>query len=425
MTPDCEQDSCLAQLPDNKKGTNSSRQTILAFATGALIASVIGAIGRSDLNWGIIQSKKDVETSIKGRELSLGDRHPNMVWSCDDGGYSKRTLKLAYEAPFTSLFDTYERTYEASSVIVNGDVVCIDGTRSALPSPALTNDILWYALQAYAVMDNSWSLYRFNVDLERRNEQNERYGDPEREAGNESGYEALFHYGETYYIVRESVLHDELQSYHAIIEEIDLHRHRDVSEQFTINRKCRTEFQFEGDSKGFEGVWAIHDIEGEFYLLALCEGNRCREKEHTSRGNGRIVVMKLNETDTSCVWNTVKILEVPHDAYFADYSAMAIREDGYVAITSQEDSMLWIGRLFGKNPETGHWNVSELAFDQVGEMFSFPKNENCETIYCNIEGIHWLDDGTLIAVSDKTHGEGDEDFRCYSKDQSVHVFALP
>jgi len=225
--------------------------------------------------------------------------------------------------------------------------------------------------------------------------------------------------------VRESVLHDELQSYHAIIEELTLHKHKEVNEQFRIVRKCRTEFEFEGDSKGFEGVWAVQDHAQDLYLLALCEGNRCRQKEHMNRGNGRIVVMKLNEMDTSCQWDTVKIINVPRDAYFADYSAMAVRDDGYVAITSQEDSLVWVGRLFGKNPTTGYWNISEIAFDEAGEMFSFPKNENCETIYCNIEGIHWLDDGTLMAVSDKTHGEGDEDFRCHSKDQSVHVFSLP
>lgn len=228
-----------------------------------------------------------------------------------------------------------------------------------------------------------------------------------------------------FYLVRESVFHEELSTYHAVIEEIYVHRHREVNDQFSIKRQCRTQFEFEGDSKGFEGVWAIHDHEKDFYLLALCEGNRCREKDNMSRGNGRIVVMKLNETDTTCQWDTVRQLQLPREVYFSDYSAMAIREDGFVAITSQEDSLLWVGRLLGKNPTTGMWNISEITFDETGEMFAFPKNENCETVYCNIEGIHWLDDGTLMAVSDKTHGEGQEDYRCFAKDQSVHVFALP
>lgn len=148
---------------DSQPTTTSRKSTLLAFTTGALIAAIIGAVTRGEVTWNI-GGKQDAETSIRGRELSLGDRHPNMVWDCDDGGYSKRTLKLAYEAPLTSLFNTYERTYEASSVVVHNDI-------------------------AYAIMDNSWSLYTFTTDLQRRSESNVRYGDPLRENGTESGYE--------------------------------------------------------------------------------------------------------------------------------------------------------------------------------------------------------------------------------------------
>ena len=55
----------------------------------------------------------------------------------------------------------------------------------------------------------------------------------------------------------------------------------------------------------------------------------------------------------------------------------------------------------------------------------FPKNDSCETIYCNVEGVHWLNDDMIIAVSDKMKSKGKQDYRCFDKDQSVHVFVLP
>jgi hypothetical protein len=61
----------------------------------------------------------------------------------------------------------------------------------------------------------------------------------------------------------------------------------------------------------------------------------------------------------------------------------------------------------------------------IGKVFDFPKNDNCETIYCNIEGVHWLNDDMIMAVSDKMKGRGKQDFICHDKDQSVHVFVLP
>jgi hypothetical protein len=53
------------------------------------------------------------------------------------------------------------------------------------------------------------------------------------------------------------------------------------------------------------------------------------------------------------------------------------------------------------------------------------KNVNCEKVYCNIEGVEWLNDEMIVAVSDKMKGKGKQDFVCFDKDQSVHVFVLP
>lgn len=107
------------------------------------------------------------------------------------------------------------------------------------------------------------------------------------------------------------------------------------------------------------------------------------------------------------------------------------------AITSQENSQLWVGKLIGGcdgcfDPTTAEFEVTE------GEVYDFPRNDNCEIQYCNIEGIHWVesslegDDDTsgdiprvIAAVSDKMKSKGKQPFTCSTKDQSMHLFAIP
>lgn len=44
-------------------------------------------------------------------------------------------------------------------------------------------------------------------------------------------------------------------------------------------------------------------------------------------------------------------------------------------------------------------------------------------IYCNVEGVTWLDDARLIVSSDKA--KSDQPYRCTAHDQSIGIFALP
>lgn len=330
-----------------------------------------------------------------------------VTFDCDDGFYEKRTLKLAYERPMAALFPKYEPKFETSSVTM------VDG-------------------EAYAICDSSWSIYKFGLDLQPRGPLNIRFGDPNREEDIDSDYEAIFHDDGTFYVVRESIEDEDSGTYHSIIEEIVLDPptaslEEQGSESYSIQRQCSTEFEFDSDNKGFEGLVVVRDLSNEVVLLGLCEGNHCSKKYDDDRGNGRIVKMKRSVTvqGDECIWETMGTLDIPKSAYFADYSAMSIDKDGFIAITSQEDSQLWVGRLLGKDDKSGLWDVENLAFDQMGEIFDFPKDNDCEKIYCNIEGIHWLDDGTLLAASDKMKKQGKQHFRCREHDQSIHVFVLP
>ena len=105
-----------------------------------------------------------------------------------------------------------------------------------------------------------------------------------------------------------------------------------------------------------------------------------------------------------------------------------------VAITSQENSQLWIGEL--STGSDGEFDPEKAAFSQ-GTVYDFPRTaDTCQVQYCNVEGIHWVSGGKktesdadppqmLVAVSDKMKSKGRQSAACQDKDQSVHLFMLP
>jgi hypothetical protein len=46
------------------------------------------------------------------------------------------------------------------------------------------------------------------------------------------------------------------------------------------------------------------------------------------------------------------------------------------------------------NPEGGAFDPLESYLGE-GRVFDFPKNDNCETVYCNIEGVAWVTDNMV------------------------------
>ncbi|KAL7527832.1 hypothetical protein ACHAXR_002757, partial [Thalassiosira sp. AJA248-18] len=338
-------------------------------------------------------------------------------YNCEsDKSYSKHTLKRAYDLPYAALFsDTRGQSkFEASDVTIVNDTV-------------------------YSVCDSSWAISKFTRELVPFSEMNVQIGDPdirEGQEGEESGYEAIFEHGGRFYVVRESVYHEGLDhnddddeyedeheheeskhgDYHAIIEELDLQE-----DDYTLVRECKCEFVFEGDSKGFEGAVGFPDDDGKLYILGLCEGNHCSEEKKNDVGNGRVVLMTKREEDggdevtgTSCLWETVRVVNIPKSAAFLDYSAIDMTPEGRVAIASQEHSSVWLGHATGIS--NGIIDPAAFEFEDDDSTFSvlqFPKDGGCHTIYCNIEGIHFMNDEMLMAVSDKMKGKGRQDFRCH------------
>ena len=157
--------------------------------------------------------------------------------------------------------------------------------------------------------------------------------------------------------------------------------------------------RFEKANKGFEGL-AHARHKGREHLYALREAN-----VHTSKGRrGRIDVYVRNGRH----WKESHSIELPKEARFKDYSALAYRKH-QIAVVSQESARLFVARLHDK---------THTLIPGSGVVFKFPSKH-----YSNVEGIDWLSEDTLIAVSDRK--KTGQPRRCGRTDQSIHVFRIP
>jgi hypothetical protein len=364
---------------------------------------------------------------------------------CSNPAYSSATLKLAHEEAFAALIKNTKKQHKFET----SDVV-------------LVND------DFYAICDSSWAIDKIGASMAPFASSNTLIGTPDRES-NDSEYEALFYdYNlNVFNAVREAVVvfpvDNPAGEYHSLVEEL---RVDSTGRGYSIERTCVTELKFDSDSKGLEGAVGLRDATGELYMLGLCEGNHCKDGTvGRDSGNGQAILMRrsLNESlaGYTCVWKTVRTLHIPAEASFQDYSAISISNSGRVAITSQENSQVWLGWLShwtpAPNPDVSEegWEQSNSGtFDPLYSEFvaappaeklslrgaagkqlveshaargvlNFPRDDNCNVQYCNIEGVHWLNDDLLVTVSDQMKDGGEQNFRCLSKDQSIHVFAIP
>ena len=342
-------------------------------------------------------------------------------WCMGSGAatFTKQTLKTIVDRAIAGLL-----TFEAGS----GE------------SKFEASDVIRVGTHFFSVCDSSWSVLKFSESLPLLSHEN-RLIKPDSsftppDAG-DSGFEAIMNdassSGEDYYIVRESVAHEKLDgsgatSYNAQVLKIRF-RGEDT---YHVEETCYSEFEFAGDSKGFEGAASLRGQDGVLYILGLCEGNFCEQNGQRGKvaGNGRIVVMAREDGPEGCRWRTVKMLELPSSVKFVDYSAFAVHHSTKaVAVTSQENSQVWIGELSGGSD--GAFDPTKATFTE-GTVYDFPRSSGaCEVQYCNIEGIHWVSTAEgktpqmLVAVSDKMKSKGRQPATCFEKDQSVHLFTLP
>lgn len=87
---------------------------------------------------------------------------------------------------------------------------------------------------------------------------------------------------------------------------------------------------------------------------------------------------------------------------------------GKLAIVSQEDAAIWIG----------DFDIDALDFkSNEGEIYHLPRDNDCRVVYCNAEGLQWLDNYRLLVASDKAKSR--QPFWCDAHDQAIHIFAFP
>jgi hypothetical protein len=90
-------------------------------------------------------------------------------------------------------------------------------------------------------------------------------------------------------------------------------------------------------------------------------------------------------------------------------------DNGRVAVVSQANSMLWVGQL-----DDANW-----AWHNAGQLYEFPRADDGEIRYGNIEGVSWLSQSRIVTVSDKRKKKNQPDKRLSEKDQSIHIFDIP
>ena len=167
-------------------------------------------------------------------------------------------------------------------------------------------------------------------------------------------------------------------------------------------------FPLDRPNKGLEGLSCVRR-DGSVYLLALCEGNRCRGGEEGRRPGGGRVHVFVEGPDR---WEREHTIRLPAGLHFTDYSSISVSGDR-VAVVSQDSSALWVGRL---SPSS--WDLLD-----AGQTYSFPRDPHGRTLYGTVEGVSWLADDEVVVVSDRAKPTQPSRFR--DKDQSVHLFALP
>ena len=151
-------------------------------------------------------------------------------------------------------------------------------------------------------------------------------------------------------------------------------------------------------NKGFEGLAHVRH-NGREHLYAL------REANVRTSDRGRIDVYVRGARGA---WTLSRSIQLPVEARFKDYSALAFRH-GQLAVVSQESARLWVGRVDRR---------THKLIPRSGVVYKFPDRN-----YRNVEGIDWLSEDTLIAVSDRR--KKNQRARCANTDQSIHVFRIP
>lgn len=250
--------------------------------------------------------------------------------------------------------------------------------------------------QCFVALDNIRRVARIAAHLRRKSGD---HGWASRARQGE-GYEAITYSRahRRFYLMIEAQKHPD-GTFKGVVEEFDDH--------WRFKGRRWIDIPLEKRNTGFEGLASL-EWRGQHYLLALCEGNGCRDSHSKKkRGQGRIHVLERRRN----LWKPVARIKLPKAVAFKDYAGMALSGDR-IAVVSQESSRVWIGRV-----RRGTWTIAGK-----GRVYDLPRTKKGRKRYFTVEGISWLSPRTLVAVSDlakKHHPK-----RGAKTDQSIHIFRI-
>jgi hypothetical protein len=183
-------------------------------------------------------------------------------------------------------------------------------------------------------------------------------------------------------------------------------RLEEYTEDLRFVRASWLDWEVEDENKGLEGLSFLR-LDGQDCILGLCEGNWGRGgRKGREAGHGRLQLFTRGRRD----WERVRELELPSAARFEDYSSLDIRGDE-VTVASQATSAVWLGRvtsLEGRSP-----------FADAGRVYRFPADRAGRARYGSVEGVTWVGERELVAVSDHHEGGGPGVTR------ALHRFRVP
>jgi len=184
----------------------------------------------------------------------------------------------------------------------------------------------------------------------------------------------------------------------------------EYNHEFKYLKDRPVDFTLKSVNKGFEAVAHVRR-ENKDFLLALCEGNKCKcGAKGRKPGGGRVHVFEKRRKR----WLHSRAIKLPPTVPFVDYSGMSL-DDGGVAIVSQVNSMLWVGQF-----DEASWKWRD-----AGQLYEFPRADNGAIRYGNIEGVGWITRTRVVAVSDRRKKKDQPDKNLSEKDQSIHIFDIP
>ncbi|HUK68567.1 MAG TPA: hypothetical protein VLW50_07425 [Streptosporangiaceae bacterium] len=223
----------------------------------------------------------------------------------------------------------------------------------------------------------------------------------EQHQGHRRGFEDIAYdpWSDRFYVLIESLRRGQ-GNYMAMVQEYD--------GNLRYLESVWLDFPLDRPNKGLEGLTSVRRF-GLSHLLGLCEGNKCEGgAKGRVPGGGRIHVFTRGKHH----WERADKIRLPGTLLFEDYSGITVTGDR-IAVVSQVSSALWIGSL-----APWSWEVTG-----EGSCYLFPRDADGEIIYGTVEGVSWIARDQVVVVSDKA--KPDQDRRCRSKDQSIHIFRIP